>query len=60
MPSNAAIPAVRLRRRPPQVVDLAKSGVAVGLTGLFLEAHLTQTKLAAMGRRLPLDQLGRS
>ena len=43
--------------RRSQVVDLAKSGMAVGLAGLFLEATRSRTRPAAMVRALPLDQL---
>ena len=44
------------RRR--QVVDLAKSGMAVGLAGLFLEAHPDPNQALCDGpSALPLDQL---
>ena len=41
-----------------QVVDLAKSGMAVGLAGLFLEAHPDPNQARCDGpSALPLDQL---
>ncbi len=44
--------------RRSQVVDLAKSGMAVGLAGLFLEAHPDPNKARCDGpSALPLDQL---
>ena len=44
--------------RRSQVVDLAKSGMAVGLAGLFLEAHPDPTQARCDGpSALPLDQL---
>jgi 2-dehydro-3-deoxyphosphooctonate aldolase (KDO 8-P synthase) len=44
--------------RRPQVVDLAKSGMAVGLAGLFLEAHPNPAGARCDGpSALPLDQL---
>ena len=44
--------------RRSQVVDLAKSGVAVGLAGLFLEAHPDPDQARCDGpSALPLDQL---
>ena len=44
--------------RRSQVVDLAKSGMAVGLAGLFLEAHPDPNQARCDGpSALPLDQL---
>ena len=44
--------------RRSQVVDLAKSGMAVGLAGLFLEAHPDPDQARCDGpSALPLDQL---
>ena len=44
--------------RRSQVVDLAKSGMAVGLAGLFLEAHPNPNKALCDGpSALPLDLL---
>ena len=44
--------------RRTQVVDLAKSGMAVGLAGLFLEAHPDPNQALCDGpSALPLDQL---
>ncbi|WP_115081498.1 3-deoxy-8-phosphooctulonate synthase [Synechococcus sp. N32] len=44
--------------RRTQVVDLARSGMAVGLAGLFLEAHPDPVKARCDGpSALPLDQL---
>ncbi len=44
--------------RRTQVVDLAKSGMAVGLAGLFLEAHPDPNQARCDGpSALPLDQL---
>ena len=44
--------------RRSQVVDLAKSGMAVGLAGLFLEAHPEPNQARCDGpSALPLDQL---
>ena len=44
--------------RRSQVVDLAKSGMAVGLAGLFLEAHPEPEQARCDGpSALPLDQL---
>jgi len=44
--------------RRSQVVDLARSGMAVGLAGLFLEAHPNPDKALCDGpSALPLDQL---
>ena len=44
--------------RRSQVVDLAKSGLAVGLAGLFLEAHPNPNKALCDGpSALPLDLL---
>ena len=44
--------------RRSQVVDLAKSGMAVGLAGLFLEAHPNPNQARCDGpSALPLDQL---
>jgi len=44
--------------RRTQVVDLARSGMAVGLAGLFLEAHPDPTRARCDGpSALPLDQL---
>ena len=44
--------------RRTQVVDLARSGIAVGLAGLFLEAHPDPSKARCDGpSALPLDQL---
>ena len=44
--------------RRSQVVDLAKSGMAVGLSGLFLEAHPDPTQALCDGpSALPLDKL---
>ena len=44
--------------RRSQVVDLAKSGMAVGLSGLFLEAHPDPAKALCDGpSALPLDKL---
>ena len=44
--------------RRTQVVDLAKSGMAVGLAGLFLEAHPDPNHARCDGpSALPLDQL---
>ena len=44
--------------RRSQVVDLARSGMAVGLAGLFLEAHPSPDKALCDGpSALPLDQL---
>ena len=44
--------------RRTQVVDLARSGMAVGLAGLFLEAHPDPAKARCDGpSALPLDQL---
>ena len=40
------------------MVDLARSGMAVGLAGLFLEAHPNPDKALCDGpSALPLDQL---
>jgi 2-dehydro-3-deoxyphosphooctonate aldolase (KDO 8-P synthase) len=40
------------------VVDLARSGLAVGLAGLFLEAHPDPSQAKCDGpSALPLDQL---
>ena len=47
--------------RRSQVVDLAKSGMAVGLAGLFLEAHPNRSRPVAMGRApCPLINSSRS
>lgn len=44
--------------RRSQVVDLARSGMAVGLAGLFLEAHPNPSQARCDGpSALPLDQL---
>ena len=44
--------------RRTQVVDLARSGIAVGLAGLFLEAHPDPAQARCDGpSALPLDQL---
>jgi len=44
--------------RRQQVVDLARAGMAVGLAGLFLEAHPDPSKALCDGpSALPLDQL---
>ena len=44
--------------RRQQVVDLARAGMAVGLAGLFLEAHPNPSKALCDGpSALPLDQL---
>ena len=44
--------------RRTQVVDLARSGMAVGLAGLFLEAHPDPSQARCDGpSALPLDQL---
>lgn len=44
--------------RRTQVVDLARAGMAVGLAGLFLEAHPDPSKARCDGpSALPLDQL---
>ena len=44
--------------RRTQVVDLARSGMAVGLAGLFLEAHPDPAQARCDGpSALPLDQL---
>ena len=44
--------------RRSQVVDLARAGIAVGLAGLFLEAHPDPDKARCDGpSALPLDQL---
>ena len=44
--------------RRTQVVDLARSGMAVGLAGLFLEAHPNPAQARCDGpSALPLDQL---
>ena len=44
--------------RRSQVVDLAKAGMAVGLAGLFLEAHPDPNQARCDGpSALPLDQL---
>ena len=44
--------------RRTQVLDLARSGMAVGLAGLFLEAHPDPAKALCDGpSALPLDQL---
>jgi len=44
--------------RRQQVVDLARAGMAVGLAGLFLEAHPDPSKAQCDGpSALPLDQL---
>lgn len=44
--------------RRQQVVDLARAGIAVGLAGLFLEAHPDPSKALCDGpSALPLDQL---
>ena len=44
--------------RRSQVVDLAKSGMAVGLSGLFLEAHPDPAQALCDGpSALPLDKL---
>ena len=44
--------------RRTQVVDLARSGMAVGLAGLFLEAHPNPAEARCDGpSALPLDQL---
>jgi len=44
--------------RRQQVVDLARAGMAVGLAGLFLEAHANPSKALCDGpSALPLDQL---
>jgi len=44
--------------RREQVVDLARAGMAVGLAGLFLEAHPEPSKAKCDGpSALPLDQL---
>ena len=44
--------------RRTQVVDLARSGMAVGLAGLFLEAHPDPNQARCDGpSALPLDQL---
>ena len=44
--------------RRTQVVDLARSGIAVGLAGLFLEAHPDPSKARCDGpSALPLNQL---
>jgi len=44
--------------RRQQVVDLARAGMAVGLAGLFLEAHPDPSKALCDGpSALPLNQL---
>ena len=44
--------------RRSQVADLARSGMAVGLAGLFLEAHPNPDKALCDGpSALPLEQL---
>ena len=44
--------------RRAQVVELARAGLAVGLAGLFLEAHPEPDKAKCDGpSALPLDQL---
>ena len=44
--------------RRSQVVDLARAGIAVGLAGLFLEAHPDPDKARCDGpSALPLDLL---
>jgi 2-dehydro-3-deoxyphosphooctonate aldolase (KDO 8-P synthase) len=44
--------------RRSQVVDLARAGMAVGLAGLFLEAHPDPNQARCDGpSALPLDQL---
>ena len=44
--------------RRSQVVDLAKAGMAIGLAGLFLEAHPDPNQARCDGpSALPLDQL---
>ena len=44
--------------RRSQVVDLARAGIAVGLAGLFLEAHPNPDKARCDGpSALPLDLL---
>ena len=49
---------IMLDTRREQVVELARSGLALGLAGLFLEAHPDPDKALCDGpSALPLDQL---
>ena len=57
MRCSAEIRAVRPQVDAARVVDLARSGMAVGLAGLFLEAHPDLPSPRDGPSALPLNQL---